>query len=108
MHCNWDFSIPDIFNSNRQRYTIKQRVNVVQAYYENGYSNQNVYLALRDFLFFVQFDRSNVQTRSVGDVRAQVQDRTVRTAENTAVICDSAPEEPFISTHHYAHYTSHA
>ena len=37
-----------------------QRVKVIQAYYENGRSNQNAYGALRDF--FGQFNRPNVRT----------------------------------------------
>ena len=62
-----------------ERYTIEQRVKVIQAYYENGRSDQNAYRALRDF--FGQFNRPNVrtigkivqkfeQTGSVGDVKS--------------------------------------
>ena len=43
-----------------ERYTIEQRVKVIQAYYENGRSNQNAYRAIRDF--FGQFYRKNVRT----------------------------------------------
>ena len=43
-----------------ERYTIEQRVKVIQAYYENGRSNQNAYRALRDI--FGQYNRPNVRT----------------------------------------------
>ena len=43
-----------------ERYTIEQRVKVIQAYYENGRSNQNAYRELRDF--FGQFNRPNMRT----------------------------------------------
>ena len=90
-----------------ERYTIQQRVKVIQTYYENGRSNQNAYRALRDF--FDQFDRPNVrtiakivekfeQTGSVEDVRTPVHARTARTAENIAAVRDSVAEEPSTST----------
>ena len=90
-----------------ERYTIQQRVKVIQTYYENGRSNQNAYRALRDF--FGQFDRPNVrtiakivekfeQTGSVEDVRTPVHARTARTAENIAAVRDSVAEEPSTST----------
>ena len=83
---------------------MEQRVKVIQAYYENGRSNQNAYRALRDF--FGQFDRPNVrtiakiveqfeQTGSVEDVRTPVH---ARTAENIAAVRDSVAEEPSTST----------
>ena len=89
------------------RYTIEQRVKVIQAYYENGPLNQNAYRALRDF--FGQFNRPNVrtirkivqkfeQTGSVGEVKTPVHARTARTAENIAAVRDSVAEEPFTST----------
>ncbi|XP_053949535.1 uncharacterized protein LOC128857797 [Anastrepha ludens] len=90
-----------------ERYPIAQRVKVIQAYYENGCSNQNAYRALRDF--FGQFNRPNVrtigkmmqkfeQTGSVGDVKTPVHARTARTAENIAGVRDSVVEEPSTST----------
>lgn len=90
-----------------ERYTIQQRVKVIQTYYENGRSNQNAYRALRDF--FGQFDRPNVrtiakivekfeQTGSVEDVRTPVHARIARTAENIAAVRDSVAEEPSTST----------
>ena len=65
-----------------ERSTIEQRVKVIQAYYENGRSNQNAYRELRDF--FGQFNRPNArtigkivqkfeQTGSVGDVQLVLQ-----------------------------------
>ncbi|KAL7631744.1 UNVERIFIED_CONTAM: hypothetical protein RMT77_017953 [Armadillidium vulgare] len=88
-----------------ERYTMEQRVKVIQAYYENGRSNQNAYRALRDF--FGQFNRPNVptigkilkkfeQTGSVGDLKRPVHARTARTAENIAAVRDSVAEEPSI------------
>ena len=90
-----------------ESYTIEQRVKVIQAYYENGRSNQNAYRALREF--FGQFNRPNVrtigkivhkfeQTGSVGDVKRPAHARTARTAENIATIRDSVAEEPSTST----------
>ena len=89
-----------------ERYTIEQRVKVIQAYYENGRSNQNAYRALRDF--FGQFNRPNERTIekimqkfehswSVGDVKTPVHARTARTAENIAAVRDSVAEEPSTS-----------
>ena len=31
------------------KYTVSQRVGIIEAYYENAYSKKNVYRALRDF-----------------------------------------------------------
>ena len=95
-----------------ERYTIQQRVKVIQTYYENGRSNQNAYRALRDF-FFGQFKRPNVrtirkivqtfeQTGSVGDVKTPMHARTARTAENIAAVRDSVAEEPSTSTRRLA------
>src|SRR5215469_8407965 len=90
-----------------ERYTIEQRVKVIQAYYENGRSNQNAYRALRDI--FGQFNRPNVrtigkivhkfeQTGSVGVLKTPVHARTACTAENIAAVRDSVTEEPSTST----------
>ena len=32
------------------KYTVSQRVKIIEAYYENGCSKRNAYRALRDFL----------------------------------------------------------
>lgn len=90
-----------------EKYTIEQRVKVIQAYYGNGRSNQTAYRVLRET--FGQFNRPNVrtigkivakfeQTGSVGDVKTPVRARTARTAENIAAVRDSVAEQPSTST----------
>ncbi len=79
-----------------ERYTIEQRVKLIQAYYEKKHSND----------FFGQFNRPNVPTNrnivqkfeytgSVGDVKTPVHGRT---AEIFSAVRDSVAEEKSTST----------
>ena len=89
------------------RYTVEQRIKVVQTYYENGRSTRNAFRALREY--FGQHNRPNEatisrlimkfeQTGSVGDVKTPVHVRRVRNAQNIAAVRDSVADEPSTST----------
>ncbi|CAK9801230.1 Transposable element Tc3 transposase [Anthophora plagiata] len=88
------------------RYTLQQRIHIIQTYYENGRSLINTYRKLRNY-FGVNNrpNQSSIQrlvkkfeeTGSVVDKPKSGRPKTVRTNENIAAVCESVKNEPTTS-----------
>ncbi|CAK9817074.1 Transposable element Tc3 transposase [Anthophora quadrimaculata] len=88
------------------RYTLQQRIHIIQTYYENGRSLISTYRKLRNY-FGVNNrpNQSSIQrlvkkfeeTGCVVDKPKSGRPKTVRTNENIAAVCESVKNEPTTS-----------
>lgn len=89
-----------------ETYTVQQRIQIIQLFYENGRSNKNVFRKLRDF-----YDRHNrpnestilrivkkfEETGSVMDVKTPIRHRPSRSQENIDAVRESVEADPRMS-----------
>ena len=89
-----------------ESYSIKDRIKVIQEYYENGQKIKHTFRALRDH--FGRHNRPNEttisrlvrklkETGSVGDLPENGRPKSIRTPQDIAAIKESVRESPKLS-----------